>query len=401
MSSFDVTAARGQFPALRQSQVYFDNAGGSQTLGTVIEAIRDYLSGTNVQLGATYNVGKLSTTKYDEGYAAAAKYINASADEIVLGASTTQLFRNLSYSLEFPAGSELVVSAIDHEANIASWVSLAARQNLTIKWWKPKTRENPKLQAEDLKELLSEKTKLVTCTHASNILGTIHDIKAIAAVVHTVPGALLCVDAVAYAPHRRIDVKDLDVDFYAFSWYKVYGPHISMLYASPAGLSQVHSLGHYFNPSATLSQKLGLAGSSYELVAAMPAILSYLPPSDLARWASIQKQEEALQGAVLDYLNSRPDVTICGEKDADGNKRVSTISFVINGKKSQDVVESVDKLSEGNMGIRWGAFYSNRLVEQVLGLDGYDGIIRVSMVHYNTLDEVKQLLALFDQVLGK
>jgi selenocysteine lyase/cysteine desulfurase len=138
-----------------------------------------------------------------------------------LGSSTTQLFRNLSYALEFPAGSELILSKIDHEANIASWVDLATRRNLIIKWWLPKTKENQKLEASDLKELLSDKTVLVTCTHASNILGTIHDIKAIAEAVHTVPGAFLCVDAVAYAPHRPIDVKDLGVDFYCFSWYKV------------------------------------------------------------------------------------------------------------------------------------------------------------------------------------
>lgn len=115
----------------------------------------------------------------------------------------------------------MIVSAVDHEANIAPWVTLAERQDLTIKWWKPKNQTNPKLLAEDLKELLTEKTKLVTCTHASNILGTIHDIKSIAETVHTIPGALLCVDAVAYAPHRQINVRDLGVDFYAFSWYKV------------------------------------------------------------------------------------------------------------------------------------------------------------------------------------
>lgn len=138
----------------------------------------------------------------------------------MLGSSTTQLFRNLSFSLDFPEGSELVISSVDHEANIAPWVALAARQKLTIKWWTPKKSNNPKLLASDLKELLSEKTVLVTCTHASNILGTITDVKAIAEAVHTIPGALLCVDAVAYAPHRQIDVKDLGVDFYCFSWYK-------------------------------------------------------------------------------------------------------------------------------------------------------------------------------------
>ena len=115
----------------------------------------------------------------------------------------------------------MIVSKIDHESNIAPWVHLADLQNLTIKWWVPKTKENPTLEAEDLKELLTDKTVLVTCTHASNILGTIHDIKAIADAVHTIPGALICVDGVAYAPHRRIDVKALGVDFYSFSWYKV------------------------------------------------------------------------------------------------------------------------------------------------------------------------------------
>ncbi len=105
---------------------------------------------------------------------------------------------------------------------------MAERRNLVLKWWLPKTKENPKLEASDLAELLSEKTVMVTCTHASNILGTIHDIKAIAEAVHKIPGALLCVDAVAYAPHRQIDVKDLGVDFYAFSWYKVSVPQTTL-----------------------------------------------------------------------------------------------------------------------------------------------------------------------------
>jgi selenocysteine lyase/cysteine desulfurase len=117
-------------------------------------------------------------------------------------------------------GDELIVSGIDHEANVASWVSLAERDGLKLKWWIPKDHQNPKLHPEDLKDLLSDRTRLVTCTHASNILGTIHDIKGIAKMVHTIPGAMLCVDAVAYAPHRQIDVKELGVDFYAFSWYK-------------------------------------------------------------------------------------------------------------------------------------------------------------------------------------
>lgn len=146
----------------------------------------------------------------------------------VLGSSTTQLLRNLASALEFGEGDELIISMVDHEANIAAWVDLAERQRLVIRWWKPESpadagsRANPKLTPENLQGLLSAKTALVALTHASNILGTIHDVKAIADMVHTCnPKALVCVDGVAYAPHREIDVKELGVDFYAFSWYKV------------------------------------------------------------------------------------------------------------------------------------------------------------------------------------
>jgi len=143
-----------------------------------------------------------------------------------------------------------------------------------------------------------------------------------------------------------------------------------------------------------------LAGSCYELTASIPSVISYFSPDPSACWAAIEKHEFDLQSTLLTYLNARPDVTICGEKDPDSKKRVSTISFVVEGKKSRDIVEKVDEISKGEMGIRWGAFYSNRLVEEVLGL-GKDGVVRVSMVHYNTLDEVKQLVGYFDQVLGK
>jgi selenocysteine lyase/cysteine desulfurase len=301
----------------------------------------------------------------------------------VLGASTTQLFRNLSAAIKWQSGDELIVSSLDHEANIAPWVSVSERLGLKLKWWVPKDRLNPKLEASDLKSLMTEKTRLVTCTHASNILGTIHDIRAIAGVVHSVPGAMLCVDAVAYAPHRQLDVKELDVDFYAFSWYKVYGPHISLLYGSAKAQEQVGSLGHYFNPSATLEGKLGLAASSYEMTQAIPKVLDYFGSGGdaAATWNAMQRHEEQLAEFLLGYLRERKDVTIFGEPSADGEKRVPTISFVIEGQNSQDVVERVEKVSD--FGFRWGAFYSNRLVENVLGL-GKDGVIRVSMVHYNT-----------------
>ncbi|KAJ4290149.1 hypothetical protein N0V88_006658 [Collariella sp. IMI 366227] len=233
-TSLDMNEVKGSFPALSGEQV-----------------IRDYLLNTNVQLGATYATSKTSTNRYADGYAAAAKYINASIDEIVLGSSTTQLLRNASHALNFQEGDEIIVSALDHEANIAPWVDLAARQNLVLKWWKP------------------------------NILGTIHDIPAISATIRAhSPSTLFCVDAVAYAPHRPIDVRALGVDLYAFSWYKVYGPHISLLYASSRANAAMRSLGHFFNQHATLEEKLGLAGSAYELVHGIPAVVEYLEGMD-------------------------------------------------------------------------------------------------------------------------
>ncbi|KAJ4422664.1 hypothetical protein N0V82_002668 [Gnomoniopsis sp. IMI 355080] len=392
----DVNALRSNFPALDKEQVFFDNAGGSQVLGTVVDSIRDYLVDSNVQLGATYTVGKRASTSYENAYQAAAKYINASRDEIVLGASTTQLFRNVSATLNFQPGDELVLSAIDHEANIAPWVDLAERQQLVVKWWKPASKDAPKLLAQDLEALLSSKTRLVTCTHTSNILGTIHDVKAISATVHRLaPGALVCADAVAYAPHRKIDVKELGVDFYAFSWYKVYGPHIAVLYGKmDTAQKQMKSLGHFFNPHKTLEHKLGLAGGSYELMSGIPAVAAYMTS---VGWEKIIAQEEALQGVLLGYLNGRKDVTVHGEKSTDGQVRVPTVAFTVEGWDSKELVETVEK--DSPFAFRWGAFYSNRLVNELLGLDK-SGVVRVSMVHYNTVDEVKGFVAALDKTLS-
>ncbi|KAL8790914.1 MAG: hypothetical protein Q9213_000339 [Squamulea squamosa] len=328
----DVEAVRSHFPALKQKQVFLDNAGGSQVLSDAINCIRTYLEETNVQLGASYNTGQKATQKYNQGLQAAADFMNADVDEIVIGPSTTQLFANLSqaFALSFPADAEIVCSSVDHEANISSWVRLAKMKKLKLKWWTPSTEPGHlKLTPENLRPLLSEKTKLVTCTHTSNILGTIHDIQAIAEEVHTIPGAMLCVDGVAFAPHREVDVKALEVDFYSFSWYKhgkVYGPHIAVLYASQSAQKSVSSLGHYFHtPADTLTTKLGLAAASYELVGTIPTLLAYFGPDISSRrttWAAIAVHEEKLQSILLEYLNGRDDVIVYSERSADKTLRV-------------------------------------------------------------------------------
>ncbi len=398
-STFDVSAIRAQFPALDQKQVFMDNAGGSQVLQSVITSMTDYLSRTNVQLGASYPVSQVSTNKFNDGHIAGAKYINASPKEVVFGPSTTQNFRNLSTALKVEPGAEIVLSNLDHEANLAPWVQMAEWKGLTVKWWIPtkNTKSNPKLEAEDLKKLLTEKTRIVACTHTSNILGTVTDVASLSKVIHeTSPNALFCVDAVAYAPHAAIDVKALGVDFYSFSWYKVYGPHVSMVYVSEKAQSQLNSLGHFFKSRDTLEEMLGLAAGNYECVQSIPQVVNYI---NQVGWDAISAQEEKIQEILLSYLRSKPDIIkIYGEPSSDRKLRVPVISFRVKDQSSIGITDAIEARS--NFGCRSGHFYSKRLVENVLGIaDGDDGIVRCSLLHYNTEEEVEGLVKVLDEVI--
>ncbi|KAJ9616749.1 hypothetical protein H2200_000468 [Cladophialophora chaetospira] len=398
-SAFDVSAVRAKFPALNQKQVFMDNAGGSQVLQSVIISISDYLSHNNVQLGASYPVSQVSTDKFNDGHLAGAKYINAKPNEVVFGPSTTQLFRNVSVALKVEPGAEIVLSNLDHEANLAPWVQLAEWKGLTVKWWIPSknTKSNPKLEVEDLKKLLTEKTRLVACTHTSNILGTITDVASVSKVIHeTSPKALFCVDAVAYAPHAAIDVKAFGVDFYSFSWYKVYGPHVSMLYVSEKAQNELNSLGHFFKTRDTLEEMLGLAAGNYECVQSIPRVTEYI--QDIG-WDAIGAQEEKIQEILLSYLRSKPDIIkIYGEPSSDRKLRVPVISFRVKGQSSLGITDGIE--AKSHFGCRSGHFYSKRLVENVLGIsDGDDGIVRCSLLHYNTAEEVEGLVKVLDEVI--
>ncbi|KAK5990752.1 Aminotransferase-like protein FGM3 [Cladobotryum mycophilum] len=401
MSSPFEERVRARFPALKRDQVYLDNAGGSQTLDTVIDSIRDYLVNDNVQLGASYTSSRTSTALYSSAYERAAGFLNARGDEVVFAASATQLLRNLSYALRFRPGDEIVVSVVDHEANVTPWVDLAHRENLVIKWWRPslvaaESTVNPTLSDEGLRKLLSDRTKLVTCTHASNVLGTVVDVASIATAAHQV-GAMVCVDGVAYAPHHPIDVKKLGADFYVISWYKVFGPHISMLYASWAAQTNLRSLGHCFKPAITLADKLGLAGESYELLQAIPHVVDYIDPQKSTFWNEIITHEEQLQTNLIEYLLGLPDITLYGSEFGSRGYRVPIVSFTIKGRRCKDVVEAIE--AKTNLGLRWGAMYSDRLIRDILGL-GPDGVIRVSLVHYNTVAEVEAFKQALDDVIG-
>jgi selenocysteine lyase/cysteine desulfurase len=294
--------------------------------------------------------------------------------------------------------SEIIISVLCHEAGISSWVPLAKSLGITIKWWAPPREPgntNPKLSLATLKPLLTPKTRLVACGHINNNLGSIHAIREVADLVHTIPGALICVDGVAWAPHRPIDVKALDVDFYLFSWYKVFGPHLAQIYARRSVHQRyLTSLNHYHLDASTLDTKLAIGTNCHELENSLIPIMGYL---GRVGWDQIALYEEVISRPLLDYLNANPKrYTLYGEKTSDPALRVSCISFEVNGVSSFDVAEQIHNTSTCR--IVWGDNYSMMAIHDVLGI-GEWGILRVSLVHYNTVEEVVTLIEVLDRVV--
>lgn len=254
---------------------------------------------------------------------------------------------------------------------------------------------NARLTVETLKPLLSPKTRLVTCGHVSNIIGSIHPVRQIADLVHTIPGAMVCVDGVAWAPHRPIDVKALDVDFYVFSWYKVFGPHFGQIYARRSTQQRyMTSLNHYFFDPSSLDVKLRLGTNCYELEHCLLPIMRYIHGMG---WDNIIDHERVLTEELLAYLTAHADLyTVYGEQTSDPDLRVSLISFVVNGIPTDLIAREIHNTSNCRIGS--GDNYSARLVHDILRR-GDDGVLRVSLVHYNTLEEVKTFIRILDRVV--
>lgn len=408
MSLLDLKLVRSFFPALDKDWIFMDNAGGTQTAVQVADRIQDYLLNTNVQLGASYDVSVQSGARVLEAQNKWKDYINANdISEVAFGSSTTMLLQSLSRSLsyQFQAGDEIIVTNCDHEANIGPWLKLQEK-GVLIKSW----NLNPatyKLDLDTLDKLMTPRTQLVAFTHTSNILGTINPVKEITSFVHE-RGAKVCVDGVAYAPHRQVDVQDLDVDFYVFSLYKVYGPHYALLYGKQQHFEEMTGINHFFIDE--VPYKIQPGNVNYELSYGLLGILDYFNkiysslggPAGLSYknqlkqvFKEISRHEEELAEKLLAYLRSKKNVTILGESSASKNLRVPTISFLVDGWISSRVTQEVDK---ARIGIRYGDFYARRLIE-TMGLLERDGVVRVSLVHYNTLDEVDRLIKTLEEIL--
>lgn len=405
----DLEYVRKQFPALQRDFIFMDNAGGSQVLSKVAERISGYLLHHNVQLGASYKVSEEAGKKLKYATSKVAELINASRDEeVVIGSSTTMLLRILSLTISenWEQGDEIIVTNTDHEANVSPWTDLE-KKGFKVKIWEvnPETLE---LDITDLQKLMNHKTRLVAVTHASNVLGTINPIKKIAKTVHE-GGALICVDGVAYAPHRNVDVQELDADFYTFSWYKTYGPHLAVMFGKYDLLKELDSFNHYFIGKEVVPYKLQPGNFNFELTYSTLGIIEYYEDlyhhhfedkslkfgDRIAKtFALVSAHEEKLAETLLTYLNSVPEIKIIGKSSAAAAVRVPTISFYHENFNSDEIVEKVD---EHRIGIRFGDFYAKKLI-QSLGLEKKNGIVRVSLVHYNTVQEVSKLIKVFKTI---
>ena len=398
----DLDYVRAQFPALETDWTLFDNAGGSVPLGRVCDAVQDYMRSCMVQLGASYGISAEATRRVAAGHRAAEALFGSGEGDVVLGGSSTLLSRIAAAALRplWSEGDEVVVTDLDHEANIGAWRELE-ETGIVVREWRcdPDTYA---LKPEDLAELLSDRTRLVAFSHCSNLVGEIQDVQAISQVAHEA-GALVYVDGVAYAPHRRVDVDELGADLYVASLYKVYGPHLSALHFGEELIAMSKSQNHFFIGNDEGPYKLEPGNVNHELTASLPGIVDYLEELDRhhggkgtidGAFDKITAHESELAAPLLQFLDEHPRVRLLGRPVAD-ERRAPTVSFVPLEQRASEVPPKMD---EQRVAVRWGHFYAHRFCSR-FGLHENDGVVRASMVHYNTPAEVERLIEAFDRVL--
>jgi cysteine desulfurase family protein (TIGR01976 family) len=399
----DTEWVRRQFPALAGDWALCDQAGGSPPLAGVIDAVASHMRAGGVQLGASYPLSREATARVQAGHAAAALLLGAPESEVVLGPSSTTLVRHLARALapRFAPGDALVVTDLDHECNIGAWSDLAADAGLTLRVW-AMDPANAELTLAGLEAVLTPRTRLVCFTHCANVVGAMHDAAGFVRRIHAA-GALACVDGVAYAPHRLVDAAALGADVYFVSLYKVYGPHLAAMRVASPLLASLRSQNHFFLPPDAGPYRLEPGGVPHELAAGVPAITDYLIALGRRHGAAgapdraalehafevIAAHEQRLSEALLAGLAALPRVRVLGPLQPDAAVRVPTVAFTVAGAAPERIVAEVDA---HRVAMRHGHFYAHRAMER-LGLLAHGGVLRASLNHVNTLEEVARLLA--------
>ena len=377
-TTFDVKAVRRRFSALDAGLVFLDGPGGTQVPDEVVEAVAAYLRESNANLGGAFETSRRTDRLVGQAHAAAAGLLGCSADEIVFGPNMTTLNFALSRTVgrELRAGDEIVVTRLDHDANVAPWLELARDRELVVRF--ADIDQDCRLDLDDLARRVTERTRLVAFPAASNAVGTVTDVAGIVELAHEA-GALAWVDAVHHAPHARIDVLAWGVDVLLCSPYKFFGPHLGIAYVRREVAERWRPYKARPAPDKPLGHRFETGTQPHELLAGFVACVDYLRS---VGWEAIAAHERALGER---FLQGLPDhCTLYGPRSMHG--RVPTFAFNVDSLGPDEVAA---RLGERGFAVWSGNYYAQEIMDR-LGLP--DGAVRVGFVHYNTEDEVDRLL---------
>ena len=406
----DPDAVRAQFPALQREHAglpvaYLDGPGGTQVPAECIDAISAHLAAGGANTHGAFDASHETDLLVAEAHAATADFLGAhEPEEIVFGPNMTTLTLSVSRALgrDLQPGDEVVVTRLDHDANVAPWLAVAEDRGAVVRWVDIHEADCT-LDLAGLEDVLSERTRIVAVGLASNAVGTVNDVGRVVELAHAA-GAVAYVDAVHAAPHLPIDVAALRADFVVCSPYKFFGPHLGALYGRRDHLERLAA--YRVRPAGDeLPGKWETGTQTHELLAGLLGTYRYLEALGRAygradreagrrsalqaAMVAIHEYERALVGPLLDGLSSIPGVRIRGITDADrGAERVPTVAFTLDGHHPRAVAEHL-----GSRGISaWdGDYYAYELIRR-LGLHDAGGMVRVGLVHYNTMAEVERLV---------
>jgi cysteine desulfurase family protein (TIGR01976 family) len=403
--NFPCDRIRSLFPALHQEPglIFLDNGAGAQIPQQVFDAINDHLLHRNVQRGGRYARSMEVDQTIERARESVAILINArDPNEIAFGMNATSFLRLLSLAIgrTLQTRNEIIVTDLDHEANIATWLQLE-REGARIVWWK--MREDNNLHLDDLEPLITSKTRLVACTVASHALGSIVDVAAVAEMAHAA-GAEVALDCVHYAPHALVDVRAFDCDYLVCSGYKIFGPHMGFMWGRLELLNVLPTFREDFIPDAPPG-KIEAGTFIFENVAGMAAAISYLetlgaglsgeediapPPSRRAALVrgmnSIRDYEATLSFEMIDALQAADAIIYGVSETALLGERVPTFCFRLTNIAPALVTQT---MSDHGIAIRDGHMYAPRLMKR-LGASLDTGVNRASLVHYNTIQEIRE-----------